>query len=273
MQVWIPRTYGISRLWPPPVNCGLINLWCFCYLQSYLFQLLNGVAFCHSHRVLHRDLKPQNLLIDSSGAIKLADFGLARAFGVPVRSYTHEVVTLWYRAPEILLGCRYYSTPVDVWSIGCIFAEMVRYVERYKFCDIYKLSLSSPPERKFNRILTIYNLRALAKRGTHIQWHSQKLFPLIPCQNSWGGRRGGEGGKEGERVREGKDEISREKDLYTVNVYTWTCTCNETCSPVCKLNEFRTCFYVCKSSELYCIVTHGIGHFINLADCFPWKPC
>ena len=75
--------------------------------------------------MLHRDLKPQNLLIDNSGAIKLADFGLARAFGVPARSYTHEVVTLWYRAPEILLGSRYYSTPVDVWSLGCIFAEMV----------------------------------------------------------------------------------------------------------------------------------------------------
>uniref|UniRef100_A0A2D4G9K0 Protein kinase domain-containing protein n=1 Tax=Micrurus corallinus TaxID=54390 RepID=A0A2D4G9K0_MICCO len=59
------------------------------------------------------------------GAIKLADFGLARAFGVPLRTYTHEVVTLWYRAPEILLGCKYYSTAVDIWSIGCIFAEMV----------------------------------------------------------------------------------------------------------------------------------------------------
>ncbi|XP_048579615.1 cyclin-dependent kinase 2 isoform X3 [Nematostella vectensis] len=93
-------------------------------IKSYVYQLLSGVAYCHSHRVLHRDLKPQNLLIDKNGAIKLADFGLARAFGVPVRSYTHEVVTLWYRAPEILLGSRYYATPVDVWSIGCIFAEM-----------------------------------------------------------------------------------------------------------------------------------------------------
>ncbi|XP_038402486.1 cyclin-dependent kinase 3 isoform X1 [Canis lupus familiaris] len=94
-------------------------------VKSYLFQLLQGVSFCHSHRVIHRDLKPQNLLINELGAIKLADFGLARAFGVPLRTYTHEVVTLWYRAPEILLGTKFYSTAVDVWSIGCIFAEMV----------------------------------------------------------------------------------------------------------------------------------------------------
>ncbi|XP_018416284.1 PREDICTED: cyclin-dependent kinase 2 isoform X5 [Nanorana parkeri] len=60
-------------------------------VKSYLFQLLQGLAFCHSHRVLHRDLKPQNLLINADGAIKLADFGLARAFGVPVRTYTHEI--------------------------------------------------------------------------------------------------------------------------------------------------------------------------------------
>ncbi|GMH54606.1 hypothetical protein TrVE_jg9080 [Triparma verrucosa] len=94
-------------------------------LKSFLFQLLTGVSYCHHHRVLHRDLKPPNLLINREGQLKLADFGLARAFGIPVRSYTHEVVTLWYRAPDVLMGSRKYSTPVDVWSIGCIFAEMV----------------------------------------------------------------------------------------------------------------------------------------------------
>ena len=64
-------------------------------------------------------------MIDRHGTLKLADFGLARAFGVPIRTYTHEVVTLWYRAPEILLGGKQYATGVDIWSVGCIFAEMV----------------------------------------------------------------------------------------------------------------------------------------------------
>jgi len=93
-------------------------------LKSYLYQLFRSIFYCHGHRVLHRDLKPQNLLLDKHGQLKLADFGLARAFGVPVRTYTHEVVTLWYRAPEILLGSKVYSCPVDIWSVGCIFAEM-----------------------------------------------------------------------------------------------------------------------------------------------------
>lgn len=65
------------------------------------------------------------MLIDQQGRLKLADFGLARAFGIPLRTYTHEVVTLWYRSPEILLGSKHYSTAVDMWSVGCIFAEMV----------------------------------------------------------------------------------------------------------------------------------------------------
>ncbi|KAF2472565.1 Pkinase-domain-containing protein [Lindgomyces ingoldianus] len=93
-------------------------------VKKFMTQLCQGIRYCHAHRVLHRDLKPQNLLIDKEGNLKLADFGLARAFGVPLRTYTHEVVTLWYRAPEILLGGRQYSTGVDMWSVGCIFAEM-----------------------------------------------------------------------------------------------------------------------------------------------------
>ncbi|RKP13259.1 protein serine/threonine kinase [Piptocephalis cylindrospora] len=93
-------------------------------VKSFMYQLLKGIAFCHENRVLHRDLKPQNLLINKRGELKLADFGLARAFGVPVRSYSHEVVTLWYRAPDVLMGSRQYGTSIDLWSIGCIFAEM-----------------------------------------------------------------------------------------------------------------------------------------------------
>jgi len=92
--------------------------------KSFLWQLLKGICHCHENRVLHRDLKPQNLLINRDGELKLADFGLARSFGIPVRSYTHEVVTLWYRSPEVLLGSRHYSTPIDLWSVGCIFSEI-----------------------------------------------------------------------------------------------------------------------------------------------------
>ncbi|XP_033210916.1 cyclin-dependent kinase 1 [Belonocnema kinseyi] len=93
-------------------------------VKCYLYQITKAILFCHQRRVLHRDLKPQNLLVDKSGVIKIADFGLGRAFGIPVRVYTHEVVTLWYRAPEILLGATRYSCAIDIWSIGCIFAEM-----------------------------------------------------------------------------------------------------------------------------------------------------
>ncbi|KAI9726639.1 MAG: negative regulator of the PHO system [Chrysothrix sp. TS-e1954] len=93
-------------------------------IKSFMRQLLNGISFCHENRVLHRDLKPQNLLINARGQLKLADFGLARAFGIPVNTFSNEVVTLWYRAPDVLLGSRQYNTSIDVWSAGCIMAEI-----------------------------------------------------------------------------------------------------------------------------------------------------
>ncbi|KAL4991607.1 kinase-like domain-containing protein [Aspergillus falconensis] len=93
-------------------------------IKSFMHQLMSGIAFCHDNRVLHRDLKPQNLLINKKGQLKLGDFGLARAFGIPVNTFSNEVVTLWYRAPDVLLGSRTYNTSIDIWSAGCIMAEL-----------------------------------------------------------------------------------------------------------------------------------------------------
>ncbi|XP_049863224.1 cyclin-dependent kinase 14 isoform X2 [Schistocerca gregaria] len=94
-------------------------------VRLFLFQLLRGLAYCHRRRVLHRDVKPQNLLISEIGELKLADFGLARAKSVPSHTYSHEVVTLWYRPPDVLLGSTEYSTSLDMWGVGCIFVEMI----------------------------------------------------------------------------------------------------------------------------------------------------
>lgn len=94
-------------------------------VKTLLMQLLCAVAHLHDNWILHRDLKTSNLLLSHKGILKVGDFGLAREYGSPLKSYTPVVVTLWYRAPELLLGTKQYSTPIDLWSVGCIFGELL----------------------------------------------------------------------------------------------------------------------------------------------------
>ncbi|KAJ8516619.1 hypothetical protein ONZ45_g6083 [Pleurotus djamor] len=94
-------------------------------IKSWMAMTFRGLEFCHRNWILHRDLKPNNLLIASDGMLKIADFGLARDFADPGYKMTCQVITRWYRPPELLFGCRYYSSAVDIWSVGCIFAELM----------------------------------------------------------------------------------------------------------------------------------------------------
>ncbi|PYH45040.1 cyclin-dependent serine/threonine-protein kinase CDC28 [Aspergillus saccharolyticus JOP 1030-1] len=149
-------------------------------VKKFMAQLVEGIRYCHSHRILHRDLKPQNLLIDRDGNLKLADFGLARAFGVPLRTYTHEVVTLWYRSPEILLGGRQYSTGVDMWSCGAIFAEMCTRKPLFpgdsEIDEIFKIFrlLGTPDEAAWPGVTSFPDFKA-----TFPKWKRDESRPLV----------------------------------------------------------------------------------------------
>ena len=94
-------------------------------VKAWIGMLGRAVWFCHENFVLHRDIKPNNLLIAADGEVKLADFGLARSFSDPYRPMTCQVITRWYRPPELLMGARFYSGAVDVWSMGTVFAELI----------------------------------------------------------------------------------------------------------------------------------------------------
>jgi len=94
-------------------------------VKCLMIQLLSAIMHLHENWIIHRDLKTSNLLYNHKGVLKVADFGLAREYGSPLKNYTPTVVTLWYRAPELILGTKTYTPAIDMWSVGCIFAEFI----------------------------------------------------------------------------------------------------------------------------------------------------
>ncbi|KAK9842067.1 hypothetical protein WJX81_006793 [Elliptochloris bilobata] len=151
-------------------------------VKSFMYQLVKGIAHCHKHGVMHRDLKPQNLLVDDTReCLKIADLGLGRAFSIPIKSYTHEIVTLWYRAPEVLLGATHYSPAVDIWSVACIFAELVRKValfpgdcELQQLLHIFKL-LGTPSEDEWPGVTKLRDWHEFPN------WAPQDLAKVFPA--------------------------------------------------------------------------------------------
>eukprot|EP00045_Choanoeca_perplexa_P007943 m.72856 g.72856 ORF g.72856 m.72856 type:complete len:359 (-) comp14287_c0_seq2:79-1155(-) len=93
-------------------------------IKAFFLQSMLGLEYMHACWILHRDIKPNNILVTSQGVVKVTDFGLACSYGSPTRPMTTQVVTIFYRCPELLLGCKHYGTSVDIWAMGCVLAEL-----------------------------------------------------------------------------------------------------------------------------------------------------
>lgn len=172
------------------------------HVKAWSQQLLNGSHYMHTNKVIHRDLKASNLLINRKGELKIADWGLARSWNSEMKRLTNKVITLWYRPPELLLGALNYTTKIDMWSIGCIIAEMFRrsgflkgsneaaqlklifdvcghpdkqsWPTLEKECRLWKNFAPSPSERKPNRLA-----EALRAKLPHPKWMTDEAVKLI----------------------------------------------------------------------------------------------
>eukprot|EP00002_Diphylleia_rotans_P021589 TRINITY_DN419_c1_g2_i5.p1 TRINITY_DN419_c1_g2~~TRINITY_DN419_c1_g2_i5.p1 ORF type:complete len:313 (-),score=64.87 TRINITY_DN419_c1_g2_i5:378-1316(-) len=133
----------------------------YAQVKGYMKQILTGIFFCHSSKVLHRDIKPTNILLNRRGEVKIADFGLSRSYHDANREYTTCVVTRWYRAPELLFQIKKYTTAIDIWSIGCLFAELMTGVPIFpgpsdkEQLEIIFRTCGSPNERNWPTLMTM----------------------------------------------------------------------------------------------------------------------
>lgn len=135
-------------------------------IKQHLYQLMTAVAACHERWILHRDLKPDNMLYLDNGTMKLADFGLARMYGTPKGRLSPQAITLWYKPPELLLGAYEYSATADIWSVGCIFAELL---------------LRRPFLQGMNDVSQLEVIFTVFGSPTESSWPDHKALPL-PAQ-------------------------------------------------------------------------------------------
>jgi cyclin-dependent kinase 7 len=147
--------------------------------KRHMLSLLSAVSACHTQWILHRDLKPDNMLFLKDGTMKLADFGLARMYGTPKARLSPQAITLWYKPPELLLGACEYSSAADMWSVGCIFAELLlrRPFLQGKNSDISQLDtiftvFGTPNETNWPD----YEALPLCTRG--LQWDETTAIPF-----------------------------------------------------------------------------------------------
>lgn len=145
-------------------------------IKSIMFQLLNGCQYLHTNWVLHRDLKPANIMVTSGGEVKIGDLGLARRFDKPLHSLfsgDKVVVTIWYRAPELILGSYHYTPAIDLWAVGCIFAELLSLRPIFKGEEAKMDSKKTVPFQR-NQMQKIVDIMGIPTRS---RW---PLLPMMP---------------------------------------------------------------------------------------------